>query len=90
MARGRAGCQGERCGGDQQRVPTLASTCEYAVALLVPAADWRLAMQAEAHLGLRDTVSQRYEALCDLLDERLGLEPSRETRTLHRRLLSQA
>jgi DNA-binding SARP family transcriptional activator len=51
---------------------------------------WRLAMQAEAHLGLRDTVSQRYEALCDLLDERLGLEPSRETRTLHRRLLSQA
>jgi DNA-binding SARP family transcriptional activator len=49
----------------------------------------RLAMNAEAALGLRQAVAERYERLCRDLDARLGLEPERETRLLHRRLLSQ-
>jgi DNA-binding SARP family transcriptional activator len=50
---------------------------------------WRLAMEAESALGLREAVAERYERLGALLDERLGLEPDRETRTLYHRLLSQ-
>jgi DNA-binding SARP family transcriptional activator len=49
----------------------------------------RLAMQAEAALGLRQAITARYEQLRDRLDARFGLEPERETRLLHRRLLSQ-
>jgi DNA-binding SARP family transcriptional activator len=51
---------------------------------------WRLAMEAESALGLREAVAERYERLRSLLDERLGLEPDAATRALHRRLLSQA
>jgi DNA-binding SARP family transcriptional activator len=51
---------------------------------------WRLAMEAENALGLREAVAERYERLRVLLDERLGLEPDRESRTLYRHLLSQA
>ena len=51
---------------------------------------WRLAMEAESALGLRESLSERYETLSQILNERLGLEPDRETRRLHRRLLSQA
>jgi DNA-binding SARP family transcriptional activator len=50
---------------------------------------WRLAMEAESELGLREAVTERYERLRALLDERLGLEPAQETRLLHRRLLAQ-
>jgi DNA-binding SARP family transcriptional activator len=50
---------------------------------------WRLAMEAEHALGLREAVADRYERLRTLLGERLGLEPARETRDLHRRLLGQ-
>jgi DNA-binding SARP family transcriptional activator len=50
---------------------------------------WRLALEAEGALGLREAIAERYESLRQLLDERLGLEPSRDTRTLYRRLLSQ-
>ncbi len=50
---------------------------------------WRLALEAESALGLREAVAERYERLCRALDERLGLEPDRETRALHRRLLAQ-
>jgi DNA-binding SARP family transcriptional activator len=50
---------------------------------------WRLAMEAESALGLREAVFDRYERLRALLDERLGLEPEQETRRLHRRLLAQ-
>jgi DNA-binding SARP family transcriptional activator len=50
---------------------------------------WRLAMEAECLLGLREAVAERYERLRALLDERLGLEPAQETRHLHRRLLAQ-
>jgi DNA-binding SARP family transcriptional activator len=50
---------------------------------------WRLAMEAENGLGLREAIAERYERLCALLDERLGLEPAQETRLLHRRLLAQ-
>jgi len=50
---------------------------------------WRLAMEAEHALGLREAVAGRYERLRTLLGERLGLEPARETRDLHRRLLGQ-
>jgi DNA-binding SARP family transcriptional activator len=50
---------------------------------------WRLAMEAEHALGLREAVADRYERLHALLGERLGLEPAQETRYLHRRLLAQ-
>lgn len=50
---------------------------------------WRLAMEAEAGLGLREGLARRDEALRALLAERLGLEPERETRALYRRLLGQ-
>jgi DNA-binding SARP family transcriptional activator len=49
----------------------------------------RLAMRAEATLGLREAVIERYENLRRELDTKLGLEPERETRLLYRRLLSQ-
>ncbi len=49
----------------------------------------RLAMQAEATLGLRSAVINRYDNLRQLLDQQLGLQPHRETRTLYRQLLSQ-
>ena len=49
----------------------------------------QLAIEAEAALGRRDAVAGRYERLCCDLDERFGLEPSRETKQLYRRLLSQ-
>ena len=51
---------------------------------------WRLALRAEAQLGLRAAVEQRYSTLRALLDQRLGLDPERETRELHRQLLSQS
>jgi DNA-binding SARP family transcriptional activator len=50
---------------------------------------WRLAMEAESALGLREAIAERYERLQTLLDERLGLEPAQETRHLHLRLLAQ-
>jgi DNA-binding SARP family transcriptional activator len=50
---------------------------------------WRLAMEAENALGLRDAIAERYERLRTLLGERLGLEPAQETRHLYRRLLAQ-
>jgi DNA-binding SARP family transcriptional activator len=50
---------------------------------------WRLAMEAEGSLGLRQSLEERYERLRALLDERLGLEPQRDTRLLCRRLLGQ-
>lgn len=50
---------------------------------------WRLALEAEGELGLREAIEARYRQLGALLEERLGLEPSKETRTLYLRLLSQ-
>jgi DNA-binding SARP family transcriptional activator len=50
---------------------------------------WRLAMQAETELGLRESVGRRYERLRALLDDQLGLEPETETRSLYRDLLGQ-
>jgi DNA-binding SARP family transcriptional activator len=50
---------------------------------------WRLALEAERALGLREAVDERYERLRALLGERLGLEPDRETRSLYRSLLAQ-
>ena len=49
----------------------------------------QLAMEADAALGRRAAVVDRYERLRRELDERLGLEPCRETKALYRRLLSQ-
>jgi DNA-binding SARP family transcriptional activator len=49
----------------------------------------RLALRAEAALGLREAVVKRYERLRRRLDKRFGLEPEQETRVLYRRLLSQ-
>jgi DNA-binding SARP family transcriptional activator len=50
---------------------------------------WRLALEAEGALGLRQAVMDRYETLRRILDERLGLQPQRETRALSRQLLGQ-
>jgi DNA-binding SARP family transcriptional activator len=49
----------------------------------------RLAMEAEARLGLRSALINRYERLAQLLEEQLGLKPHRETRQLFRRLVGQ-
>jgi DNA-binding SARP family transcriptional activator len=49
----------------------------------------RLAMQAEAALGLRSAVINRYEGLRQLLADQLGLQPHRQTRSLYRQLLGQ-
>jgi DNA-binding SARP family transcriptional activator len=49
----------------------------------------QLAMEVEAILGRREAVVERYERLRRELAERFGLEPSRDTRALYRRLLSQ-
>ena len=50
----------------------------------------QLAMEADAALGRREAVVDRYERLRRDLDERFGLEPQRETRTLYRELLGQS
>jgi DNA-binding SARP family transcriptional activator len=49
----------------------------------------QMAIEAEAALGRREAVVERYERLCRELDQEFGLEPSRETKLLYRRLLSQ-
>jgi DNA-binding SARP family transcriptional activator len=49
----------------------------------------RLAMQAEAALGLRGAIIDRYQNLTQLLDAQLGLQPHKDTRRLYRQLLSQ-
>ncbi|MHB8696224.1 MAG: AfsR/SARP family transcriptional regulator [Solirubrobacteraceae bacterium] len=49
----------------------------------------RLAMRAEAALGLRKAVMHRYERLSEVLEEQLGLQPQLETRRLYRQLLGQ-
>jgi DNA-binding SARP family transcriptional activator len=51
---------------------------------------WRLALQAEHSLGLRESITRRYDELTRSLDEQLGLEPARETRLVYRQLLGQA
>jgi DNA-binding SARP family transcriptional activator len=51
---------------------------------------WRLALEAEGRLGLREAIEARYERLRRLLDERLGLEPAQETRALYLELLGQS
>jgi DNA-binding SARP family transcriptional activator len=50
----------------------------------------RLALEAEGELGLREAIEERYGRLRELLDERLGLEPAKETRVLYLQLLSQS
>lgn len=49
----------------------------------------RVALEAEAALGRREAVTERYEALRDRLDDRVGLEPKQATRRLYRGLLGQ-
>ncbi len=46
-------------------------------------ASWRLA------LGLRETITKRYDDLTHALDEQLGLQPTRETRLMYRQLFGQ-
>lgn len=48
----------------------------------------RLLLEAEAALGQRETLIDRYETFRHRLDETLGLEPERETRMLYLRLLA--
>jgi two-component SAPR family response regulator len=49
----------------------------------------QLAIEAEAALGRREAMLWRYERLRQDLDEGFGLEPSRGTKLLYRRLLRQ-
>jgi len=51
---------------------------------------WRLALEAEGALGLREAIEERYGRLRELLRERLALEPTKETRGLYLRLLGQS
>jgi len=51
---------------------------------------WRLAFQAEHALGLRESITRRFDELTRSLDEQLGLEPARETRLVYRQLLGQS
>lgn len=51
---------------------------------------WRLALEAEGALGLREAIEERYGRLRDLLRDRLALEPAKETRSLYLRLLGQS
>jgi DNA-binding SARP family transcriptional activator len=53
-------------------------------------ASWRLALQAEHALGLRESITKRYDDLAHALDDQLGLQPTRETRLMYRQLLGQA
>lgn len=50
---------------------------------------WRVALQAEHSLGLRESITRRYDELARSLDDQLGLEPARETRLVYRQLLGQ-
>jgi DNA-binding SARP family transcriptional activator len=52
-------------------------------------ASWRLALQADYALGLRESITRRYDELARALDEQLGLQPTRETRVMYRQLLGQ-
>ncbi len=52
-------------------------------------ASWRLALQAEHTLGMRESITRRYDELANALDEQLGLQPTRETRAMYRQLLGQ-
>lgn len=52
-------------------------------------ASWRLALQAEHALGLRESITKRYDNLTQALDQELGLQPTRETRVMYRQLLAQ-
>lgn len=40
-------------------------------------ASWRLALQAEHALGMRESITRRYDELAHALDEQLGLQPTR-------------
>jgi DNA-binding SARP family transcriptional activator len=63
---------------------------EQAIALdQFPEASWRLALQADYALGLRESITRRYDDLARSLDEQLGLQPTRETRVMYRQLLEQ-
>jgi DNA-binding SARP family transcriptional activator len=53
-------------------------------------ASWRLALPAGHALGLRESITKRYDDLAHALDEQLGLQPTRETRVMYRQLLGQA
>ena len=50
---------------------------------------WRLAMRAEAALGQRQAILDRYQELARELDDLLGLRPAAETREIYHRLLGQ-
>lgn len=53
-------------------------------------ASWRLALQAKHALGLRESITRRYDELTRSLYEQIGLEPTRETRLMYRQLLGQS
>ena len=62
-----------------------------AAAVLDPSneAPVQLAMEAEAALGRREAIAERYERLVRELDDRFGLRPSQQVKLLYRQLLGQ-
>jgi hypothetical protein len=46
-------------------------------------------VRAGTTLGLRESITHRYDDLTHALDEQLGLQPTRETRVMYRQLLGQ-
>ena len=52
-------------------------------------ASWRLALEAEHALGLRESMTKRYDELTNALDQELGLRPDGETRRVYRQALGQ-
>lgn len=52
-------------------------------------ASWRLALEAEHALGLRESMTKRYDELANALDRELGLQPDGETRRVYRQALGQ-
>jgi len=52
-------------------------------------ASWRLALEAEHVLGLRESITKRYDELTNALDRELGLRPDPETRRVVQRALGQ-
>ena len=52
-------------------------------------ASWRLALQHEHALGMRESITKRYDDLTHALDHQLGIQPTRETRLMYRQLLGQ-
>lgn len=51
---------------------------------------WRRALRAEHALGMRESITRRYDELTRAADEQLGPQRPRETRVIYRQFLGLA